>query len=131
MSTFAAESVRTDTHPRRPAPRAGSRSHRGSSHDPRPAEQTLQLEVIAGGDLARLARILATMVNNSPMALAEVHVGERHAYPVPDRTVVTHRGPVRLTLHLRDRSRRLDALVVEEVVALVSSMCRVVQVQRP
>jgi hypothetical protein len=127
VSTVETTSIRTDAPLRHQGPRAGARVHRAPSRAP---ERTLQLEVVAGGDPARLARILATMVNNSPMALAEVHVGERHAYPVPDRTVVTHRGPVRLTLHLRDRSRRLDALVVEEVVALVSSMCRVVHVER-
>lgn len=130
MSTVETTSIRTDAPLRHQGPRAGARMHRAPSRGDEAPERTLQLEVVAGGDPARLARILATMVNNSPMALAEVHVGERHAYPVPDRTVVTHRGPVRLTLHLRDRSRRLDALVVEEVVALVSSMCRVVHVER-
>lgn len=130
MSTVETTSIRTDAPLRHQGPRAGARMHRAPSRGDEAPERTLQLEVVAGGDPARLARILATMVNNSPMALAEVHVGERHAYPVPDRTVVTHRGPVRLTLHLRDRSRRLDALVVEEVVALVSSMCQVVHVER-
>lgn len=130
MSTVVTTSSRTDATPRHQGPRAAARVHRAPSRAHDAAERTLQLEVVAGGDPTRLARILATMVNNSPMALAEVHVGERHAYPVPDRTVVTHRGPMRLTLHLRDRSRRLDALVVEEVVALVSSMCRVVHVER-
>lgn len=113
-----------------PHPHQSARPHRPRTAQHRDAERTLEVEVVAGGDPVRLARILATMVNNSPMALAEVRVGDRSAYPVPDRTSVTDRGPLHLTLHLRDRSRRLDALVVEEVLALVSSMCRVVQVRR-
>lgn len=121
-----------------PEPRAQSRATPAHSpqralahHQRHPAGRTLEIEVIAGGDPARLARILATMVNNSPMALAEVRAGDSVAYPVPDRIVVTQRGPLHLTLRLRDTTRRLDTLVVEEVVAIVSSMCQVVQVHRP
>lgn len=120
-----AQQRRTEPHPHQ-----AGRPHRSRTTQPRDVERTLEVEVVAGGDPVRLARILVTMVNNSPMALTEVRVGDRSAYPVPDRTSVTDRGPLHLTLHLRDRSRRLDALVVEEVLALVSTMCRVVQVRR-
>jgi hypothetical protein len=92
-------------------------------------DRTLELEVVAGGDPVRLAHILATMVNNSPMALAAVTVGEQSAYPVP-ATVITRRRPMRLTLRMRDVNRTLDALVVEEVASIVSTMCTVVERRR-
>ena len=84
---------------------------------------------MAGGDPARFARILATLVNNSPMALSQVSVGDHTAYPVPSSSV-TQRGPMVVTLHLRDRSQHLDGLLVAEIVEIVSTMCQVVESRR-
>jgi hypothetical protein len=92
-------------------------------------DRTLELEVVAGGDPVRLVQILAAMVESSPMALTAVTVGERSAYPVT-ATVITRRRPMRLTLHLRDVNRALDALVVEEVTSIVSTMCTVIERRR-
>lgn len=99
--------------------------------DPAPIrrDQTLELDVVAGGDPVRLAHILATMVNNSPMALVAVTVGEQSAYPVP-AMVITRREPMRFTLRMRDVNRRLDGLVVEEIVSIVSTMCTIVDRRR-
>jgi hypothetical protein len=88
-------------------------------------DRVLEVEVIAGGDPARTARMLSAMVNNSPMALREVVVGDQSAYPVPS-TTCTRRGPMVLRLRLRDRSQVLDGLLVAEVVEIIGSLCRVV-----
>jgi hypothetical protein len=92
----------------------------------RPREdRVLEVEVVAGGDPARTARMLSAMVNNSPMALCEVLVGDQSAYPVPS-TTCTPRGPMVLRLRLRDRGQVLDGLHVAEVVEIIGSLCRVV-----
>ena len=106
------------------------RRHQPQAHRQAPGRQrTLEVEVIAGGDPTRLARILATLVNNSPMALARVTVGEHAAYPVPS-SMVTRRGPMLLTLRMRNRSQPLDGLLAAEIVEIVSTMCRVVEARR-
>ncbi len=89
----------------------------------------LEIEVMAGGDPVRFARIASTMVNNTALALFEVLVDERAAYPVP-ATVVATRGRCVLRLRLRNAGDVLDQLMVEEVVAILSTTCRVVDVHR-
>ena len=96
---------------------------------PRPPYRTLELEVVAGGDPARFARIVAALVNNSPMALASVQVGDRSAYPVPSRAAAG-RGPMVLTLRPRNAAEVLDRFLVEQIVAIVSSAARVVDARR-
>jgi hypothetical protein len=117
MSTLTTEHTHERVH--------GSLRHRST---PR-GHRTLELEVVAGGDPVRLAHMLATLVNNSPMALASVSVGDQSAYPVP-ASCVTPRGPMLLTLRMRDRNQHIDGLLVEQIVGTVSSVCRVVEARR-
>lgn len=101
--------------------------------DRRPTEtsQSPQLEVIVltGGNPVRFGRMISAMVNNTPMALFEVMVGERVAYPVP--SVVTARGPVALRFRARNVQRTMNGLDVEEVLGIVSSMARILEVRTP
>ena len=96
---------------------------------PRPPYRTLELEVVAGGDPERFARIVSALVNNSPMALASVQVGDQRAYPVPSR-VAAGRGPMVLTLRPRNAAEVLDRFLVEQIVAIVSTTARVVDARR-
>ncbi len=96
---------------------------------PRPRYRTLEIEVVAGGDPARFARIVSALVNNSPMALASVQVGDQRAYPVPS-LAASGRGPMVLTLRPRDAAEVLDRFLVEQIVAIVSTTARVVDARR-
>lgn len=117
----------TATSPTRMLPAPPAPLHHRPTRDRR--EQTLELEIVAGGDPVRLAHMLATMVESSPMALATVAVSEQSAHPAP-ATVVTRRRPMRLTLRMRGTDRQLDGPLVEEVATLVSTMCTVVERRR-
>lgn len=93
-----------------------------------PRYSILEIELVAEGDPIRLARILATMVNNSPMALSSVHVGDLVAYPVPAETASQH-GPMVLTLRMRDHRQHIDVLIVEQIVGVVSVIGHVLNVR--
>lgn len=96
---------------------------------PRPPYRTLEVEVVAGGDPVRFARIVSALVNNTPMALASVQVGDQSAYPVPAR-VTPGRGPMVLTLRPRNAAEVLDRLLMEQIVAIVATTARVVDARR-
>lgn len=87
----------------------------------------LELVVMAGGGIDRFARIISAMVNNTPVALYEVLVGEQTAYPVGE--AVTPRGPAVLRFRPRHGGRGIDGLLVEQVVGIVGSMARVLDVR--
>ena len=88
---------------------------------------TLEIDVLMGGSALRFGRTMSSMVNNTPMSLYEVLVGDEVAYPVS--RVVTARGPVVLRLRMRNTSRCIDALAVEEVVEIVSRTAQVLDVR--
>jgi hypothetical protein len=90
---------------------------------------TLVIEIRDAGDPERLGRIVSCLVNNSPMALTSVDVHGVRAYPVtsPSLPASDHREAL---LTVRDRSRSVDQLVVDEVVARVATRYRVVATRR-
>jgi len=93
--------------------------------------QTLVLMGSATEDPARLARIVSALVNNTSLALTQVSVGVTPVYPVDQRGLDDHATePVELTFRLRSTSLVLDQLIVEHVVAIVSSVARVHSYER-
>lgn len=79
----------------------------------------LELTVEFHGDPVRFARMVSAMVNNTAVALYEATVDDRIVYPVG--TPVGN-GTVRLRFRPRNPARGIDALVLEEVVAIVGSI---------
>jgi hypothetical protein len=96
-------------------------------HGDEPPGAPLEVVVMAGGSADRFGRMVSALVNNTPVALYEVLVGEQRAYPVGP--AVTARGPVVLRFRPRNPARGVDGLVVEQVVALVGGVARVLDVR--
>ena len=92
----------------------------------RPRHQTLVMVGSATEEPARLARIVSALVNNTNLALTQVSVGVTPVYPVDQRGLDDQAtAPVELTFRLRSTSLVLDQLLVEHVVAIVSSVAHV------
>ena len=91
--------------------------------------RTLLIEVDHDDDPVRFARIASARVNNTRMALREVHVGSARVYPVMNESApITNRRE--LTFTMRDANATLDHLLIEEVVGIVSSMASALTVRR-
>lgn len=91
--------------------------------------RTLQLDVLADGDPVRWCRMVSAMVNNTELALVEVLVHGRPAWPVADADIPSG-APRRLLFRIRDTTGVLDQLLVEQTVAIVARTGLVVDARR-
>lgn len=91
--------------------------------------RTLEVEVRAGGDPQRQARVLSAMVANSPVALLRLEVGEEVVHPLGATTLGARQNRV-LVFGMRDRGAPFDRLATAEVLDLVRGTAHVLDARR-
>lgn len=95
--------------------------------DARSSVAPLEIIVAVDSDAVRFARRISAMVNNTSVALYEASAAGVAVAPVGEPASTD--GPVSLRFRSRNPAREVDALVREEITAIVASMATVLEVR--